>query len=114
MRTLTAIACAALFAAAAGQASAQDEANPAALRASASYADLDLTRAGGRATLERRIETAIERICPGRASPGELKTLPIGQKCRAQAWTGAQQQLAAVYDGRALAQASIEVGPEKR
>jgi UrcA family protein len=112
MHSFTAIASATLIALVAGHAFAQT--NTDSPQASVSYADLDLSRASGRTVLENRIEMAIDRVCPGRPSPGELRNLAIGRKCREQAWAGAQHQLAAIYDGRALAQASIQVCPGKR
>ena len=112
MHTFTAIASAALVSLVAGHAFAQPD--PDVRHVSVSYADLDLSRASGRTVLEQRIERAIDRVCPGRPGPGELIDLSIAQKCREQAWAGAQRQLAEIYDGRAMAVASIQVGPGKR
>ena len=106
MKTFTAIAAATLLTLGAGQALAQDD-GP--LKASVSYADLDLSRASGRAALENRIERAIDRVCPARPLPTELRKQGSYRTCRAQAWSGARQQLAAIYDGRHLARASVEV-----
>jgi UrcA family protein len=92
--------------------SAQTEAD--APKAAVSFADLDLSRAGGRTVLEHRVETAIDQVCPGRPLPGELRNLQLGHKCREQAWANARRQLAAIYDGRAFAEAAIQVGPGKR
>ena len=112
MHTFTAVASAALVALVAGHAVAQTDTDGP--RASVSYADLDLSHASGRTVLQQRIEMAIEKVCPGRPSPGELRNLKVGQKCREQAWAGAQRQVAAIYEGRAFAEASIQVGPGKR
>src|SRR5438105_2320458 len=109
MKTIIAIASAALVTLAAGHAAAQTQTDTP--KASVSYADLDLSRASGRTVLEHRIELAVEAVCPGRPGPGELRNLKIGQTCRDQAWASAQRQLAAIYDGRAFAEASIQVGP---
>jgi UrcA family protein len=112
MHTFTAIASAALVSLVAGHAFAQTDSD--ARHASVSYADLDLSRASGRTVLQQRLEKAIDRVCPGRPGPGELINLASGQKCREQAWAGAQRQLAVIYDGRSLAAASIQVGPGQR
>ena len=111
MNSFTAIASAALLALAAGHAAAQSDVSQP--KTAVSYADLDLSRASGRQVLERRLEAAVDRVCPGRPAPGELRSLEIGRKCRTQAWAGAQQQLAAIYDGRQVAEAAIKVGPGK-
>ena len=110
MKTIIAITAAALVTLTAGAALAQSDTPKAAV----SYADLDLSRASGRTVLEHRIEAAVEMVCPGRPGPGELRNLQTGKVCREQAWAGAQRQLAEIYDGRAFAQASIQIGPGKR
>jgi UrcA family protein len=96
---------------AAGQAAAQTEAPP---QAVVSYADLDLSRATGRAVLQHRIEAAANRVCLGEPSPVDLKATQIFRTCRQAAMSGAQTQLAAIYGGAKLAQAAITVGPGKR
>jgi len=47
-----------------------------------SYADLDLTRAVGRATLDRRLARAVERVCPTER-PGYLTPSPDALRCQA-------------------------------
>ena len=91
----------------AGQAAAQPGAEPLSQRVS--YADLDLSSATGRAALERRIKQAVSRVCPGKPHIAQLKENNIHRACLDTAWSGARQQMAAIYDGRAFAQASIEV-----
>ena len=110
MKTIIAITAAALVTLAAGAALAQSDTPKAAV----SYADLDLSRASGRTVLEHRIEAAVAMVCPSHMGPGELRNLQTGKACREQAWAGAQRQLAEIYDGRAFAQASIQIGPGKR
>jgi len=111
MKTIIAFTSAALLTLAAGHAAAQTQMDTP--KAAVSYADLDLSRANGRTVLQHRIKSAVEQVCPGRPGPGELRNLQIGQRCREQAWTNAQRQLAAIYDGRTLAEASIQIGPGK-
>ena len=112
MKTILAIAAATVLATVAGHAAAQDSSD--ARTVAVSYADLDLSRASGRATMERRIESAVQHVCPTPASTQDLTARHYSDKCRTTALAGAQHQLAQVYDGRALAQAAIEVGPGKR
>jgi len=107
MRTFIAIA-AALAALAAGQACAQTDLP---LKTSVSYADLDLSRASGRAVLEHRIDWAVGRVCQAQPSRLDLRGAEIYRKCRQSAWDSARQQLAAVYNGARFAQAAIQVGP---
>lgn len=85
----------------------------AAPKASVSYADLDLSRPAGRSVLERRISVAIDRVCPSDADPGELRDHQVARNCRKTAWVGANQQLAAVYDGRKFADSAIRVAGAK-
>jgi len=113
MKSLIAIAAVTVVSFAAGQVAAQASADKPPT-ASVSYADLDLSRASGRGALQQRIEIAVQRVCPDRPAVHELRNLTVGAKCREAAWAGAQRQLAAVYDGRSFAQASIEVGSGKR
>jgi UrcA family protein len=107
MKTVTAIATAALLALAAGvvSAQAQDEVRT----ASVSYADLDLTHASGRAVLQRRVAHAVDLVCSPRPSTRELGKMQAFRACREKAWTGANQQLAQIYGGKMLAEASVKV-----
>lgn len=110
MKAITAIALAATVTALvtgfAAQAMAQDE-GP--YRAAVSYADLDLASPAGRATLERRVERAVDRVCPARPLPSELDKRATYNTCRKAALTGARQQLAQLYGGRQLAQSAVRV-----
>ncbi|MGZ3402116.1 MAG: UrcA family protein [Phenylobacterium sp.] len=110
MKTIIAIATAALVAIVAGHASAQTDA----LKATVSYADLDLSRASGRSVLEHRIDAAVSKVCGGAPSNIDLKASHIFGECRDQAWSGVRQQLAMIYGGSQLAQATVTVGPGKR
>lgn len=73
------------------------------------YGDLDLSRAGGRAVLEQRIRLAIERVCPRRPSPAELRHYKLYRTCKEATWDGVQQQLAQIYGGRQLADSAVRV-----
>ena len=111
MKTILAISAAAMIAGLAGHAAAQD-AGPRSVNVS--YADLDLTRDSGRAALERRISNAVTQVCAPQPASIDLTQMHYYEKCRTAAAGSARQQLAQLYDGRALAQASIKVGPGKR
>lgn len=105
MKTFIAIAAAALLGlTGAAQAQTSD-----AVSVSVSYADLDLAKSGGREMLERRINLAIDRVCPTRPSPSELAKMKSFRACRNEAWSGARQQLAVIYGGRQLAQSAVRV-----
>jgi UrcA family protein len=106
MKTIIAFAAAVTLTGFAPQAVAQTDTG---LRATVSYADLDLARADGRAVLERRVELAVARVCPARPLPVELSRQRAYLDCRTAAWSGARQQLAKVYTGHQLAQASVRV-----
>lgn len=47
-----------------------------------SYADLDLSRASGREALDRRLESAVDQLCPT-ARPGYLTPSPEALRCQA-------------------------------
>ena len=77
------------------------------------FSDLDLSRAAGRAMLERRLSHAAKWVCPDGWSR-DLSTLHDVEKCRSRALAQAHARLNEIYDGRALARTSIEMGPAKR
>jgi UrcA family protein len=79
------------------------------LKASVSYADLDLSRQSGRTALEHRIDLAVGKVCPGRPLPVEIGRMNAYRACRTQAWDGARQQLAKIYTGRLYADAQVQV-----
>lgn len=60
-----------------------------------SFADLDLSKAAGRATLEHRIDAAVRRLCG--PSPVNVVAMQGYHGCRKAAWSGARVQLAAIY-----------------
>lgn len=64
---------------------------------SVSYADLDLSRAEGRATLEHRVGLAVRKVCPTPAGPQPLVVAERLRDCQAQARSSAADQLIAVY-----------------
>lgn len=111
MKSILAISVATVIASLAGQAAAQ---SGEARSVRVSFADLDLSRASGRDALEQRISNAVLKVCAPRPAVIDLTQMHQYDACRSMAMTGARQQLAQVYDGRALAQASITVGPGKR
>lgn len=63
-----------------------------------SYADLDLSRAADRAALDRRIDKALDQVCPA-DRPGYLTPSPEALRCQAIA----RQQIVAARQ-QALAQ----------
>jgi UrcA family protein len=75
------------------------------------FADLDLTRPEGLATLERRIAIAIDRICAPRPSPKEVALWAQFSKCREDAAAGASRQLVGLLQGGGPATAELHVGP---
>lgn len=81
----------------------------AATKIAVSYADLNLSSPQGRATLEHRIDLAVGRACPDRPFPSELQKQRANRECRKTAASGAHAQLAAIYGGRHLAQATLLV-----
>jgi len=110
MKTILAVSAAIMIASVAGHAGAQDGQRTVLV----SYADLDLRQDAGRQALERRVGNAVDTVCSPAPSAVDLTQMHDFQKCRSQAMVGAQQQLAQVYDGRALAQATITVRPGAR
>jgi UrcA family protein len=110
MKSIIAIAATVLCALAASQAGAQT--TPDRLKVAVSYADLDLSRSGGRIVLERRVALAVNRVCPARPLPSEIGKMGAFRGCQRTAWAGAERQLAAIYGGGTFAQASVRVsGP---
>ena len=106
MKCITAIAAAVLMTA--GAAQAQQVRETSTVRVS--YADLDLSSAAGRTALERRVSHAVKRVCPDRPSPQELTKLRLYKACQEKAWDGVRPQITALFGGRHLAQAAIQVG----
>jgi UrcA family protein len=65
-----------------------------------SYDHLDLSTRAGRATLNRRIATAVESVCGSYAGASSYETREI-DRCRAAARTGIETQLAALQSRNA-------------
>ena len=79
-----------------------------------SYADLDLSREAGRATLEARITRTVSRLC-AMPSGSDLDAAVRHRACRRAAWSGVRPQLAEIYGGARYAErASAEVATRVR
>jgi UrcA family protein len=70
------------------------------------YADLDLTRDAGSATLEARIEAAVDKVC-ARPALRDLKAMAAWETCKETARLGAMEQLSVLetYESLALTSA---------
>jgi UrcA family protein len=80
--------------------------------AAVAYLDLDLSSPAGRATLERRIDRAVEQVCGERPEPRKLRLLDLHRACIAEAREGSRRQLAKLFGNEALAEGAIRVaGP---
>jgi UrcA family protein len=92
MKTLLAIAVALVFSASAARAENLVETRSIVVN----YGDLDLRQPAGRSTLEQRVASAVNRLCP---TPPSLHLLSQNhrQACKAAAWAGARLQLAGIY-----------------
>ena len=73
------------------------------------YADLDLSGPAGRAVLERRINMAVERVCP-RADNRDVRGALAVRDCRDAAITSARQQMTTLYAKRQYAQSAVKAG----
>jgi UrcA family protein len=111
MNRIIPVAVAAALAFTAGAVHAQDTNAP---TARASYADLDLSNASGRATLGVRVAQAVNQVCGERPAPFELERMAAYDHCRAAARASADQQMAELYRGERLAQVAIQVSPSRR
>jgi UrcA family protein len=72
-----------------------------------SFADLDLTHAAGRDVLESRVSHAVMRLCG--APPWPTSSPWPYRGCRRTAWTGARQQLAAIYGRTHVRRTPVEL-----
>lgn len=107
MKVVLALASAAVFTWTCGSlAQAQTQTS---LSERVAFADLDLSRAGARQVLERRIQMAVTRVCPARPLPMELRKQDTYRTCRTAAWNGARQQLEQIYSNNQLAQRDVKV-----
>jgi UrcA family protein len=59
--------------------------------------DLNLATPAGQQTLNRRISAAVSRVC-GNDAVRELYALKLEQKCRHQAWSSTEIQMARTLD----------------
>jgi len=91
----------------AGGARAEDPSAP--RTAKVSYGDLDLSHAGGRAMLQRRIALAVRKVCPEVPHPLRLDDQIFYSECRKAAWDSAAMQVAGVSAGPKLAEATITI-----
>ena len=105
MKTIIAMTAAALLSA--GAAQAQSASDP--ISVTIAYGDLDLAQAQGRKVLEARVAAAVSRVCPDRPMPQELTKIRADRTCHQTAWSSARKQLAALYDGRQLAQSAVRI-----
>jgi UrcA family protein len=64
------------------------------------YLDLNLQSKAGQATLQRRIQAAVRRVCPGRPLPNELAQMARFKACRKAAMDGVAPVVAALAEGR--------------
>lgn len=78
------------------------------------YADLDLSLASDRQKLERRVATAVERVCPARPEATELARLRIYKACHETTLSAASQQLQAVYAQNERALAPLQLASDRR
>ena len=79
-----------------------------------SYADLDLSRSGGRDMLERRIALAVRKVCPDIPHPLRLQDQAFHSACQKTAWDGALRQVAAIGASTQLADATIKISGKPR
>ena len=109
MKTFIAMTAAALIATTAGQAFAQPSHDTDAPRVAVSYGDLNLNSTAGRATMQQRIEAAVTQVCPERPAMLDLSRQSVVRKCRETARGSAERQLASIYSGRNMADATVRV-----
>lgn len=70
-------------------------------------ADLDLSTPAGQASLDRRVELALRKVCPVDARP-DLRQQAQARACRAQAMREIEPRLAALTGGGAAQMANRE------
>ena len=74
------------------------------------YADLDLAQPSGMKLLRHRVAMAVNTVCPF-PSGGGMEDIMANWRCRASAIKGANQQIAAIPQTRAYAQADASSVP---
>jgi UrcA family protein len=93
---------------------APDQADVKTESAAVPYTDLDLMRPDGRATLERRVATAIDRVCGDPPLAVEVRRQQQFSECRQQVASSANQELAALYSSQGVMTARLYVNPWPR
>ena len=78
------------------------------------YGDLDLRQAGGQAMLDRRVATAIDRICGDRPLAVEVRQQQQYSECRQRVASNANVELAALYSDQDELTAQLDVPPWPR
>jgi UrcA family protein len=79
--------------------------------AAVSYGDLDLRHADGQAMLDRRIATAVDRICGDRPLAVEVRQQQQYSECRQRVASNASVELAALYSNQSVMRAQLDVPP---
>jgi len=77
------------------------------------YADLDLSQQSGMKILRHRVAMAVNTVCPFPLS-GDMGDMMANARCRAQAIHGADQQIAAIPQRHAYAQADVSGLPVRQ
>ncbi|HSZ53103.1 MAG TPA: UrcA family protein [Caulobacteraceae bacterium] len=90
---------------------AQDDNDAPSVRVS--YADLDLSKDSGRATLQARIDHAVGIVCGRQPALLDLDQRAYWNSCRETARKGADWQLAELYRGQRLAVQSVDMKPSR-
>ena len=90
---------------------AQDDNDAPSVRVS--YADLDLSKDSGRATLQARVNHAIGVVCGSQPALADLDQGAYWNNCRETARKGAVRQLAELYRGQRLAVQSVDMKPSR-
>jgi UrcA family protein len=73
------------------------------------YLDLDLSSPAGRATLTKRIDTAVKTICGKRPAPREMVRGKLYSDCVAGARENSRQQMARLFGNQPVAENAIRV-----
>lgn len=97
----------ALGAIAAGSVAANAQVQDMPMSATVSYSDLNLSDAGARKVLERRVKKGIRRLCL--EATGPIPPFYVEVSCRRFAWNGARPQIALAIS-RARSQSAMQDG----
>jgi len=107
MKHVHAIVALAALAIGSGHAFAQVAQDPGA-STMVSYADLDLSSSGGRATLQARVHAAVDQVCPEQDAR-RLEMRGYYEACRAHAEASARDQIAQVMSQGRLAENVVRI-----